>query len=258
LTRHGPGRIVIVVNTSPAKHRFYAPELTPPEAVLTGSEAHHALHVLRLGAGAAVELFDGRGHWAAGPIVRARRDAVTVAIERVLGPAPRPAPWIDLTFAPPTRKRLDWLLEKATELGVRTLQPLQGRGGDWALSATPAARRHWMGILAAAARQSGQVYLPELLPPAPLADVLASPAEGLGVLADTAADSRPLPQLFAPPVPRRVRLLVGPAEGWTEEERQAARAAGFQGGRLGETILRVETAAVALTAAAIALCGGGR
>jgi len=230
--------------------------MAPPEATLTGNEAHHALHVLRLGVGEVVELFDGQGRRAVGPIVRVRRDAVIVAVEKVHGPIARPGPHVELAFAPPTRKRLDWLLEKATELGVRTLRAIR-RGGEPTMADTASAGRHWRGILAAAARQSGQVYLPELLPPADLADVLTGRGDALGILADTGGDCPPLSRLFDPP-PKRVHLLVGPAGGWTDPERRAAIDAGFRPGRLGETTLRTETAAVALTAAAIALCGPGR
>ncbi len=252
LTRGPPGRIVTGVNAEPAKHRFFAPEMAPPEATLTANEAHHALHVLRLGIGEVVELFDGCGRRAVGPIVRIRRDAVIVAVEKVPEPIARPGPHVDLAFAPPTRKRLDWLLEKATELGVRTLRPIR-RGGEKIMADTASAEKHWRGILAGAARQSGQVYLPELLGPAALADVLAERGDALGVLADTDPACPPLSRLFDPP-PERVFLLVGPAGGWTDSERQAARDAGFRPGRLGETTLRAETAALALTAAAIALC----
>ena len=104
--------------------RFFALPINPPAVELPAAEAHHALNVLRLRAGMEVEVFDGQGAHAVGRISHARHGQVTVTVLRVDPPTCRPEPVVHLAFAVPKGKRLDWLLEKATELGAASLQPV--------------------------------------------------------------------------------------------------------------------------------------
>lgn len=237
-----------------AKHRFFVELLNPPAADLLAGEAHHALHVLRLKKGQTIELFDGQGRWASGPIVEVRRDRLSVAIDRVEGPAPRMGPAIHLAFAVPKGKRLDWLLEKVAELGVASLQPLLCQHSVAGVGDLDTAQARWRAICAAAVRQSRQVYLPEILSPASLVDVVSAGPRGLGIIAHGGADTPPLWELLSASGPEQVQLLIGPEGGWAEEELRAAERAGFRAGRLGQTILRVETAAVVVVAGTMALC----
>ena len=105
-------------------HRFFAEDLSPGPLALAAGEAHHALHVLRLRAGTEVELFDGRGGTAAGTIAAVRRGEVTVEVAAIRPAVEREGPAIHLASAVPKGKRLDWLLEKATELGAASLRPV--------------------------------------------------------------------------------------------------------------------------------------
>ena len=241
--------------------RFYVPDWAKgTEVPLPPAEAHHAAHVLRLGPGAAIEVFDGRGRTAEARIAAVRRGQVTLAVGAVRSPASRPEPRVRLAFAVPKGSRLDWLLEKTTELGVAALRPVRFQrsvagAGDF----SDAKRTKWLGHCIAAAKQSGLDWLPDLQDPLPLADFLADPAPGL--FGDLAGDAVTVPQAMArlrgsaatgQPPACGITVLVGPEGGLTDAEREAVRAAGLLPVRLGRTTLRIETAAVALVAATIA------
>jgi len=228
----------------------------PAQARLPAGEAHHALHVLRLGAGAAVALFDGRGGTAVGRIVKAGRGEVLVAVDSPLPPAPRTGLRVHLGFAVPKGDRLNWLLEKATELGAASLTPVlfarSVAGGD---RLSPAKRERWRARTISAAKQCGLDYLPEIADSLALEAFLARSPDCLLLLGDPSDDAVPLARGLGKRAPdQELVLLVGPEGGLTAGEGAAARLAGFIPVRLGATVLRIETAAVALLAAAIALC----
>lgn len=245
--------------------RFFVPDLparpggrraaSSPAVSLPPTESHHAVHVLRLKSGDPVELFDGRGASALGRIDAVRRDAVAATIEEVRPPAARPEPILHLAFAVPKGDRLDWLLEKATELGAASLRPVafhRSVAGTGRLS--PAKRGRWLARCIAAAKQAGLDFLPDLGDPVPLDDFLGATGDTLGLCGDLGADSQGLPRALHGRRPHQpVTLLVGPEGGLTDEERLAIRRAGFLFVRLGRTTLRIETAAVALLAATLAI-----
>jgi len=241
--------------------RFFVPDLpaeAPAMAELPPAEAHHALHVLRLRAGAAVELFDGRGRVADGRLAEAARRKVTVEIERAWTEPPPAGPRVHLAFAVPKGSRADWLLEKATELGAASLRPTvfeRSVAGQEPLSA--AKRQRWIGHCVAAAKQAGLAHLPAVEDPAPLADVLSHAAGAIVIVGDTVPEAMPVLDALA----RRgadsdIFIVVGPEGGFVEAERAAFRAAGAVAVRLGRTTLRIETAALALVAAVIASAEG--
>ena len=240
--------------------RFFAEDLSPETVRLSADEAHHALRVLRLGEGAAVELFDGRGGLAAGRIAGVKRNAVDVLVEQRRSLGPRPAPPVHVAFAVPKGKRLDWLLEKATELGAASLRPVvfeHSVAGQIAGRLPPPKRERWLSHCVAAAKQSGLNWLPQLADPLPLGEFLEQElfaAEGYVGLVGVAEGARSVREVLArAPHGREVCLLVGPEGGLTHEELRAAAEAGFVPARLGRTVLRVETAAIALLAATVAL-----
>ena len=241
--------------------RFYVPELTEgAQVALPPTEAHHAARVLRLAPGAAVELFDGCGRAAGARIAAVRRAGVTAAVESVRGPAPRPGPLVHLAFAIPKGSRLDWLIEKATELGVASLRPVRfarSVAGEGEFS--EAKRAKWLARAIAAAKQSGLDYLPAIKDPQPLAEYAAE--GGPGIYGDLAADARPVAEVVRNIaaggrgcLAGNLAVVVGPEGGLTEGERAALRAGGFAAVRLGRTTLRIETAAVALVAAIATIC----
>jgi 16S rRNA (uracil1498-N3)-methyltransferase len=207
---------------------------------------HHLDHVRRLRAGDAVELRDGRGGAAE---ARWRTDG---RVELVAAPelSPPPAHPLWLAVAPPRLPRLDWLVEKATELGVARLLLLDVAQAQREVRQARQARLQRKAD--AALLQCGRRHALELDGPWTLERVLdlAAPAPGGGPpgaalwLADPQAGA-------APPVPRPagpLLALVGPEGGFTGAERQAALDAGARPVALGPHVLRVETAALALAA----------
>jgi len=144
-------------------------------------------------------------------------------------------------------------LEKAAELGAARLQPIHCRRSVVTAKAGPVARQRWQAICASAVRQSGQTYLPEILPPAQFGDVLSAGMNGFGLIAHTGPDTCTVSAAMGQCSEENITLLIGPEGGWTDDELREAVTAGYRPVRLGQTTLRVETAAVALTAAVIAL-----
>jgi 16S rRNA (uracil1498-N3)-methyltransferase len=264
-------------------YRFYLPSLgglgKGAVSVLDTAESHHVMHVLRLKTGSTVELFDGRGAWAPGQIESINKGLVRVSVGQSPICSPRPGPLIDLTFSVPKGKRLDWLLEKATELGAAALLPVicrRSMAGQEELSDNK--RKRWLTHCIAAAKQSGTNYLPEIAPPSSLAAFLkclagaASPyqhmlvgmpgADGQGA-ATTGATASPVAATFSqragsgsdptPGAPPRILIMVGPEGGFADDEVSDIKAAGLIPVSLGHTTLRIETAVVALLAATIAM-----
>lgn len=219
------------------------------ETVLPEAADRHA-RVRRVQPGAQLWLFDGSGaEWPA--TVRAvERSAVRVAVGEPRDPArelPRP---VTLAVVVPANERMDWLVEKATELGAAALQPLQAGRSVLRLAGERAERRraHWQGIVRAASEQCGRTRLMTVAPLRDLEDWLATlPPRGADTrwVLDFAADARP-PGAW--PRPSALTTLSGPEGGLSPEELRAARAAGFEPLTLGPRVLRAETAPLALLA----------
>ncbi len=157
---------------------------------------------------------------------------------------------VTLALAMPANDRMDALVEKATELGVRAIQPLMSERSVLRLNAERADKKvsHWRGVAIAACEQSGRTQLPEIAPVQTLAAWLAAlPAAGAGqrrwLLSPTAA--QPLAQL-AQVAATRTLVLSGPEGGLSPAEEQAAVSRGFLAAQLGPRILRADTAPLAV------------
>jgi len=234
--------------------RFFAESLDGEVVELSAAEAHHGVDVLRLRAGEVVEVFDGAGAVATGTFQLTGRKAAGVRITQRGPLRQRPRPLVELAFAVPKGKRLDWLLEKATELGAAALAPVAFQRSVVRPVFTPHARDRWRGICIAAAKQCGADFLPEIIPPRPLAEHLAGASQDVRIFGEIHSN-RPL-RVVLDRTERedRIGVLVGPEGGLTDAEREAAEGAGFCAVRLGAYPLRVETAAVAFLAAIRACC----
>ena len=239
---------------SPSPRRFYVESIHTGQVSLSGDQAHHALHVLRLGVGDSVVVFDGGGRSAPARIFSAGRSDVVLTVDEQLVLADRPDPLIELAFAIPRGKRIDWLVEKATELGVSVLQPI-GCTRSVVRDEAGAKQDRWRGHCIAAARQCELDFLPELRPIRSLADYLGDCSTDLKLMGEVGPDADTLFGALSTWQPgRTISLLIGPEGDLTEDERAAATRNGFSPIHFGHTILRVETAAIALSAGVVAAC----
>ncbi|QXL83969.1 16S rRNA (uracil(1498)-N(3))-methyltransferase [Comamonas sp. NLF-1-9] len=226
---------------------FCAEALAPGELRLGGEAARH-LQVLRLQPGDALTLFDGRGgEWAA-QVTRMGRSEVWVEVGAHADIEREAARALHLIVGMPANERMDWLVEKATELGVAGIQPVITQRSVLRLEGERAAKRlaRWQAIAAAACEQCGRNRLPRLGSPLPLEAALQGGPAGLRVLLSLQPGSRPLREL-AGQAPA-VSLLLGPEGGLTPQEEGAALALGFAPAHLGARVLRSETAALAAAA----------
>jgi len=215
---------------------------------LEGTAANHIARVLRLRAGDPLILFDDAGGEYAARVVSLSRHGVRVSVGEYL-PVSRESP-LQVTLAQGISRgeRMDVVVQKATELGVRRIVPLLTERTVVRLNATQAANRlrHWRAIAVAACEQCGRNRLPEITAPMSLQAFLVSDLpDGLRLLLQPDAGLR-VGNLRASAA---ATLLIGPEGGLSDAERTAAQAAQFQGLSLGPRILRTETAA--LTALAV-------
>ncbi|HEU0134453.1 MAG TPA: 16S rRNA (uracil(1498)-N(3))-methyltransferase [Allosphingosinicella sp.] len=206
---------------------------------LEGPPANYLANVLRLGAGAQVKLFDDRtGEWLA-EIGEAGKRRVTLAVTRHLRER-EAVPDLWLLFAPIKRGRIDWLVEKATELGVARLVPVLTRRTIVDRLNLDRLRAH----IVEASEQCERTALTELAEPHKLGAILSAwPAERSLIFADETG-GEPLRPEAGP-----AAILIGPEGGFTEEERAAIRAVPqARPVTLGPRILRADTAALAAVA----------
>lgn len=216
-------------------------------ADLGGDEARHLARVLRAEAGQRYEISDNQTAYLA-EIVEARGGRV---VFRVIEPLDSPEAPVRIALCAALVKfdRFEWMVEKATELGVERILPVETLRSEKGLA--DAARKRmerWVRIARESSQQSRRLRMPEILPPVRLEHSLAEAANYRYFLEEDQA--LPLSRLL--PAVRtasdRVALLVGPEGGWTDAERQAAHAAGWQAASLAPQVLRAETAATAAIA----------
>jgi 16S rRNA (uracil1498-N3)-methyltransferase len=146
--------------------------------------------------------------------------------------------------------RLEWAIEKCTELGVYRIVPVIARRTDAHLAAASAKRAdRWRRIALQASEQSRRLAPPEIADPINFAESLSLPAGLRIVLSESEREIRLIDALDHAPAPQNgVLLAIGPEGGWTQEELQAFQHSGWISASLGATILRAETAAIAATA----------
>ena len=230
--------------------RFYCPLPLAPGAQITlpPTAARH-VQVLRLQPGDGITLFNGEGgEWAAA-VTRMGRSDVDVEIGTHSPVEREAARAVHLVVGMPANERMDWLVEKATELGAASIQPVTTARSVVKLAGERAAKRqaHWQAIAVAACEQCGRNRVPPVHAPLALADWLrGAPAAGQRLLLSLRDGSQPLRQ--AAGGASQVWVLHGPEGGLTAQEEDAALAAGFVPASLGTRVLRAETASVAALA----------
>lgn len=229
------------------------PRIHCAEPLATGAtlalpaEAARHVQVLRLQPGDGCTLFDGRGGEYAATIARMGRSDVTVTVGAHQPREVEAAVAVTLALGMPANDRMDWLVEKATELGVAAIQPLQTQRSVLRLDGERARRKqaHWQAIAIAACEQCGRNRVPPVGAVQGLAAWLATrPAPGW--VLSLRPDAQPLATLRGAGA---VTLLSGPEGGLAPEEEDAARTAGWRALSLGPRTLRAETAPLAALAA---------
>ena len=202
--------------------------------------------MLRLSVGETVELFNGRGGVGRGVIEAIRKREADVQIASVTH-EPEPLPRFHLATAVPKGERFDWLVEKATELGVSRLIPLQTERG--AVDPRDSKLDRLRQTIIAACKQCGRNRLMELSSPIGFAKFVQSISSELLVAHPT---GQPLAEWSASTrsanSPQEWTACIGPEGGFTDEEVALAQRHGAQFASLGENLLRIETAGIALAA----------
>jgi 16S rRNA (uracil1498-N3)-methyltransferase len=235
--------------------RFYAAAIEGEFAELSAEEAHHLTHVLRLGEGDEIAVFDGRGaEWRARVERAGRRGAQVRLLDRLEPPA---EPRVALTLAQAILKgdKMDAVVRDATMLGVAAVQPLLTRRTvvRAAAARSDAARERWRRVAIASAKQCRRAVVPELLPVEVFEDWVKVVTNGI-ILVEPGApgvgEDRSLARGYGQSgAVQTATLIIGPEGGWESAEIEGALRAGGKALTLGELTLRAETAPIVAIAA---------
>ena len=224
-------------------------------AELTGNDAEHLVRVLRAEPGEVYEISDNKRAYLA-RIETARKSSVVFQVMEEL-PTESDRPTILLFPALFKFDRFEWMIEKATELGVTRMEPFGAIRSERGLAQAATKRvERWKKIAVEASQQCRRKRLPEVALARSLGIILDYDLEWK-LLLDESPSAPPLLSILDPhkvSVEHRIGLLLGPEGGWTDEERDRITAAGWKACSLGPTILRVETAAISALSVVNAVC----
>ncbi len=227
-----------------ARRRFFVDQVRLGRAAVRGDEARHLRQVLRVEPGQTYELSDNASLYLA-EVEKVRNEEVSF---RIIETIPVEAPLFEVTLLLSLIKfdRFEWALEKATELGVARVIPVNAVRSEKGLACAALKRlERWRRIARESSQQSRRARLPEICAPVAFSDALLAP--GPRFFLDERG-GEPLVSAAGNAPTDRPCVIVGPEGGWTEEERGSAAAAGWARVSLGSNILRAETAAIAALA----------
>lgn len=211
---------------------------------LEDTAARHLAAVLRVKPGQRLALFNNTGGEYPAEVSACSGRKVAVVVTGFTDRDRESPLAISLGVGPSRGERMDWVVQKATELGAHSIAPLFTERTEVKLNPERAAkkRRHWQQVIVNACEQCGRNHLPEILPPQPVDRWLAEQTLGSRFILHHHAE-----QPFDPQSPEdsQISLLVGPEGGLTEDEVSSANRIGFQAVTLGPRVLRTETAPVA-------------
>jgi 16S rRNA (uracil1498-N3)-methyltransferase len=223
-----------------ARRLFFVSEVHSGFAELRGEEARHLSKVLRVEAGQQYELSDGESLYLA-EVAAAHKEMVRFQVLEKLPVHPEPYE-VTLAMALVKFDRLEWILEKATELGATHIRPFWSDRSEHGLErAAPKRLERWRRILVESCQQSRRVTPPEIYEPVSFESILAKPTDRRYFFDERREDSE-----FAPQPAASTMLIIGPEGGWTDRERNLAKDCIHAS--LGPRILRAETAAIAVLA----------
>jgi 16S rRNA (uracil1498-N3)-methyltransferase len=238
--------------------RIYVPQALRPgyEVELPIQAGEHLARVLRLDRGHPLRLFNGSGDEFEAELSSLAKRSVTARVLESAEAQDRESPLgIVLAQGIARGEKMDWILQKATELGVVAIVPIVTDRTEVKLDAERAERRvaHWEAVVASACEQSGRSRLPTVAEPVKLSDWAASLDESAGLRLALNPHGDLAPRDL--PAATRATLAVGPEGGLSDHDLATLAAAGFRSLRLGPRILRTETAGLAALAAMQALIG---
>ncbi len=223
-----------------ARRLFFVSEVRSGFAELRGEEAKHLTKVLRVEPGQQYELSDGEAHYLA-EVEATQRDLVKF---RVIEQLPIIADPFEMTLAIALVKfdRLEWVLEKATELGAHHIRPFWSDRAEHGLERAAVKRiDRWRRILVESSQQSRRIVPPQVYEPVSFESILTKPSDLRYFFDERREDSE-----FAPDLAASNLLIIGPEGGWTDRERALAK--DCVSASLGPRVLRAETAAIAALA----------
>jgi len=228
--------------------RIHVKKLEIGEVRLDVAEAHHARDVLRLADRSPVEVFDDEGRQASAVLIHSGASDAAVFVTQIVEKQ-NAAEWT-IAAAVPKGERADWMVEKLSELGATAFIPLAAERSVVVPQGSNKMDR-WKRIAIESAKQSRRA-MPLRIEPLTTVDQLFANQMGanqssVGWYLSTEPSATPVMQLLTP-APQRVLAMVGPEGGWTDGEMKAFEKAGFVPVKLTSTILRVETAAIAIAA----------
>ena len=233
--------------------RFYCPvSLATGESLTLPAGAARHVQVLRLQPGGTITLFNGLGATPGefeATVTRMGRSDVEVSVGSYSAPLREAVRCVHLAVGMPANDRMDWLVEKATELGAASIQPLMTERSVLRLSGERAQKKqaHWQSVAVAACEQCGRNRVPVVHPVMGLAHWLKAPMNGRRLLLSLRDGSQPLSALVSghAGMHDEVTFLSGPEGGLNDAEERAALSDGFTSVSLGPRVLRAETAALA-------------
>jgi 16S rRNA (uracil1498-N3)-methyltransferase len=231
--------------------RFFVPQhdIVEGKARLQGGEFRHLQRVLRLREGDAVTLFDDTGIEHQGVIVSLSPRVATVRITASAAPARESPLALTLYQGVPKGRKMDLIVEKATELGVVAIVPFLSTFAAGSVGAAASKRERWQRICLAAAKQSGRTTVPQITAPLTFAEVLgAAASHDRALLFFEDAGATAIPGATEIPRPSTAGVVIGPEGGFSADEVTRALNAGFLVCGLGPRVLRTETAAIVATA----------
>jgi 16S rRNA (uracil1498-N3)-methyltransferase len=229
-----------------ARRLFFVPAVKRDVAELHGDLAQHLTRVLRVEQGQLFEISDNENLYLA-EVEVARKSLVAFRVKQRLEPRPEPYP-ITLYASLFKFDHFEWMIEKATELGVGVIQPIVSERSEHGLEkAAPKRAERWRRIVMEASQQCRRVRMPELRE---LLDWEAAieQSDGLKVWLDERPGGQPLLDVMRAQRPAGVTLLLGPEGGWADREAEKIADSGWVPTSLGALVLRAETAALAALA----------
>jgi 16S rRNA (uracil1498-N3)-methyltransferase len=226
-----------------ARRRFFVDQVRKGQAEITGENAHHLTRVLRVEVGQKFEITDNERAWLAS-VETARKDLVRFNVIEELAAVPE-LPQLTLYLALIKFERFEWAVEKATELGVTRIVPVEANRSEHGLFAGAQKRaERWKRIARESSEQSRRLRAPEIGSPVRLAEAFKDSSTHRCRL-DEQAGAKPLIGAFSFHAGDSTALAIGPEGGWIDAERQLFNDAGWTAASLGPSILRAETAVCA-------------